>query len=254
MTVTTDKDVYAPSEPVSITVNVTNRGADAVTLTFPGPSILYKVTLPCGDESDLVVYDFLQHSSWLCIVWNKTLAPGETWSVSFDWEREWWPQTYDNGSRVSWPAYYRIWAYSKSYEPVSTASTTIFVGDDGEPLASFATESEDVSALMPLAVDATASTNLAGTPELLEYRWDWDGDGVWDTDWSQDPLQTHQYVMPGTYSIVLEVRDPLGRIGRAEAEVNVLAAVPEFSSALVPISCMLVLLVVIENHHRSRRR
>lgn len=41
----------------------------------------------------------------------------------------------------------------------------------------------------------------------LEYRWDWDSDGVWDTDWSQSTEATHAFTEPGLTSVTVETRD-----------------------------------------------
>jgi hypothetical protein len=40
------------------------------------------------------------------------------------------------------------------------------------------------------AFDAGASTTTGGT---LEFRWDSEGDGAWNTDWSESPLITHRF-------------------------------------------------------------
>jgi glutamine cyclotransferase len=40
------------------------------------------------------------------------------------------------------------------------------------------------------AFDASGSNVGA---RALEYRWDWENDGVWDTDWSTDAMATHRF-------------------------------------------------------------
>jgi hypothetical protein len=48
----------------------------------------------------------------------------------------------------------------------------------------------------------------------LEFRWDWENDGSWDTDFtsfpSSDHTITHQFISSGTKTVKMEVRDPLG--------------------------------------------
>jgi formylglycine-generating enzyme required for sulfatase activity len=41
----------------------------------------------------------------------------------------------------------------------------------------------------------------------LRYRWDWEDDGTWDTDWSGTDTATHQFSTGGIYTIRLEVID-----------------------------------------------
>jgi 3-phytase len=59
-----------------------------------------------------------------------------------------------------------------------------------------------------VAFDASASTSDPGT--TLQARWDWDGNGLWDTPLSSNLRETHSFPAVGTYSVVLEVRDSNG--------------------------------------------
>jgi NADH-quinone oxidoreductase subunit L len=49
----------------------------------------------------------------------------------------------------------------------------------------------------------------AGTDEarILEYQWDFDGDGKWDTVWSSRSVATHVYQQKKIYQVQLQVRD-----------------------------------------------
>jgi uncharacterized protein (TIGR02145 family) len=42
------------------------------------------------------------------------------------------------------------------------------------------------------------------------YRWDYDGDGSWDTDYDHSVISFHQYDRPGTFQTRVEVLDPHG--------------------------------------------
>jgi len=58
--------------------------------------------------------------------------------------------------------------------------------------------------------DASSSSDPDNALEELEFRWDFDGDDVFDTDWSADTDTTHLFPAAGTYVVSLEVRDPDG--------------------------------------------
>lgn len=60
------------------------------------------------------------------------------------------------------------------------------------------------------------STTDPDTPfSDLELRWDWEGDGSWDTAWAPFSAGYHGYTAAGTYSPALEVRDPQGNVDSA---------------------------------------
>jgi uncharacterized protein (TIGR02145 family) len=47
-------------------------------------------------------------------------------------------------------------------------------------------------------------------PSDLLVRWDFDGDGTWDTGWSDEKVIFHQFEVPGTYWVKLEAEDEGG--------------------------------------------
>ncbi len=61
--------------------------------------------------------------------------------------------------------------------------------------------------------DATPSSDPDEEGEYLQVRWDWDGDGIWDTLWGAGKQKTHRFEDPGSYAIGLQVRDSWGKTG-----------------------------------------
>ncbi len=55
--------------------------------------------------------------------------------------------------------------------------------------------------------DASSCSDNEDLPQALVVRWDWTSDGVFETEWDAGKIATHQYAMPGTYTVTLEVRD-----------------------------------------------
>ena len=72
--------------------------------------------------------------------------------------------------------------------------------------------------------DASASYDPEG--DQLEYRWDFDNDGVWDTGWSTDPTASHSWCDDHTGTAKVEVRDQLGFTDDNVASVTVLNVAP----------------------------
>ncbi len=57
--------------------------------------------------------------------------------------------------------------------------------------------------------DPAPSYDNEDSDAWLLYRFDFDGDGVWDTSWDNptNPPTSHEYQTPGTYQVKLEIKD-----------------------------------------------
>jgi hypothetical protein len=60
-----------------------------------------------------------------------------------------------------------------------------------------------------VSFDASSSTDTDPSA-TLEARWDWEGDGTWDTPYSSTLTAQHTFTAGGTYPVELEIRDSLG--------------------------------------------
>lgn len=78
-------------------------------------------------------------------------------------------------------------------------------------------------------VDAQGSADAEDRDELLEVRWDWEDDDIWDTEWSFVKTASHEYTWGGTYTIRLEARDTVGLTGNTTRQVHREALPPQVS-------------------------
>ncbi|RME93108.1 MAG: hypothetical protein D6766_08780 [Verrucomicrobia bacterium] len=85
--------------------------------------------------------------------------------------------------------------------------------DNQPPTAAFTFDPANPTTLDTITFDGGSSTDDHGV-ENLEFRWDWDGDGVFDTEFSAERTATHRYLNPGTKTVILEVRDRHGLTSR----------------------------------------
>jgi chitodextrinase len=69
--------------------------------------------------------------------------------------------------------------------------------------------------------NASFSCDVEDTPDQLEFRWDWTGDGAWETGWSNNTSATQNFPFAGNYSVWLEVRDSSGLTNITERIVRV---------------------------------
>jgi PKD repeat protein len=56
----------------------------------------------------------------------------------------------------------------------------------------------------PITFDGSQSTDDVA---VVGYRWDWENDGIYDTNWSTSPFATHTYIETGVYIVRLQVKD-----------------------------------------------
>ncbi len=73
-------------------------------------------------------------------------------------------------------------------------------------------------------ISAWPSRDDVDPPSELLYRWDFEGDGVWDTGWSDEMALFHQFKIPGTYWITLQAIDTGGEKGTIKVRVMVSAS------------------------------
>ena len=89
------------------------------------------------------------------------------------------------------------------------------------PMAAFSVTpaSGDTSTIFQF--DASSSSDAEDALSLLQFRWDWNGDGTWDTQYDSNPQAQHTYPDEGNYTIRLEVKDPGGLTGNASKSISV---------------------------------
>lgn len=74
-----------------------------------------------------------------------------------------------------------------------------------QPPAANAGKSYQANEGSPITFDASLSSDPDGDP--LQYRWDFESDGTWDTQWSNEPVATHNWNDDWNGKATLEVSD-----------------------------------------------
>ncbi|MBU1445689.1 PKD domain-containing protein [Patescibacteria group bacterium] len=93
---------------------------------------------------------------------------------------------------------------------VSEAFTYINVVENTAPEAHFTVEPKIGTPGTQFQFNAKLSNDSQYNENLLKYRWDFDGNGKFDTKYSSNELLKHQFDTPGLRKVILEVRDPEG--------------------------------------------
>jgi uncharacterized protein (TIGR02145 family) len=73
---------------------------------------------------------------------------------------------------------------------------------DDDVVPKFTIYPETGDANMTFEFDASSSENTLGIDSLW-FKWDWEGDGIYDTEYSKNPKAYHQYGMAGSYNVKL---------------------------------------------------
>ena len=84
----------------------------------------------------------------------------------------------------------------------------VWVACNSTPTAEFEVVDKRDSYYREETITLDASPSFDEDGDSLEYRWDWQSDGEYDTGWSTDPMASTSYAVGGaTYVIRLQVRD-----------------------------------------------
>ena len=80
------------------------------------------------------------------------------------------------------------------------------------PTASFEMAANKVAISTDLPFDASGSRDQETASDELVVRWDWNGDNIWDTEYSSVKSYTHKFPSVGIWTITMEVKDGSGLV------------------------------------------
>jgi len=87
------------------------------------------------------------------------------------------------------------------------------------PLITFTPKQGDTSTFF--SFDGSGSTDNMSEIWQLQFRWDFNGDGTWDTDWSREPEAVCKFAKFGKDSVNLKVMDHAGLVGISSSQVKI---------------------------------
>ncbi len=93
---------------------------------------------------------------------------------------------------------------------VSSTTQKIYVVENTAPEAYFSVSPKIGTPATEFVLNSSFSSDSQYRRTLLEYRYDFNGDGKWDTKFEKTTLVKHNFTYPGIKNIVMEVRDPEG--------------------------------------------
>ena len=89
------------------------------------------------------------------------------------------------------------------------------------PEASYVVSPENGKTTTTFSFNTSGTTNPGMENPQLFFRWDWDGDGIWDTHFSKNKEYSHRYFTPGSYVAYMEVRNAEGLMDTLSRPIEV---------------------------------
>ncbi|MFC2118372.1 FISUMP domain-containing protein [Bacteroidota bacterium] len=81
--------------------------------------------------------------------------------------------------------------------------------------------------------DARKTSDDFDSRSMLKSRWDFDGDGVWDTDYSSEMVQQYKYDYPGNYTVHVQVKDSKGLVSDLSRVIKVFDNGPLYPPSII---------------------
>jgi hypothetical protein len=90
--------------------------------------------------------------------------------------------------------------------------------------------------------NATSSYDPDGA--IVVYRWDYNGDGIYETNWTSNPLGSFVYANSGSYFVTLQVKDDTNVVNSTHVTVVVVAP-PKKSPGFETLGILVALLITV---------
>lgn len=108
-----------------------------------------------------------------------------------------------------------------TYGTLTVHGTVTVTDPNTPPTASFTATPTTGDVTTTFQYDASGCTDAQNAVSALQVRWDWEGDGTYDTAFSTTKTAQHAYATAGVYTVHLQVKDTGGKMATAEKTVTV---------------------------------
>lgn len=200
--------------------------------TSTPPVAAFKLSPATGLTTNIFQFDATESKA--------TTASDTLLFIRWDWDND---SIWDTGfsrSRKFTHRYYKPGSYSPRMEIRNesglsdTTQSSVVVGRGySAPQPSFTITPASGNLRTEFVFDAGKTRDDEDSLNTLKFRWDWDGDGVFDTGYSEQTSVMHYYSASSIYSAVLEVADPQGLTATMRKSISVSTSntrlVPQFT-------------------------
>ncbi len=103
---------------------------------------------------------------------------------------------------------------------ISSTTHTVTVVNNTAPSPYFVYSPSTGTEKTIFTFDTSRSRDDQYLSGYLQYRFDWNGDGKWDTTYQEKTTWNHRFDSAGTHNVIMEVKDPGGQTAAAELDVT----------------------------------
>ena len=146
-----------------------------------------------------------------------------TWDTEFSTDKQISHQYFMNGE-------VRITLEVKDSKGLTNTFFATRAVSNDRPTAKIAIENSKQDLNQSFQFDGSQSTDTETPLSELEFRWDFNDDGIWDTDYSTQPTISHKYDVAGVHIFALEVKDKSNQTNIAKSYVSAINIVYENSN------------------------
>jgi len=149
--------------------------------------------------------------------------------VRWDFESDGTPDTYFSTVKTALHTYEEAGNYLVTLEvldkggAVARATKTIKVVTNTAPFANQVAKIKSGTPATIFEFDTSKSADSQYERQSLEYRFDWNSDGVYDTIYKSKTGWRHMFEEPGNYRVTMEVKDPEGLTATWYQDISVIA-------------------------------
>jgi PKD repeat protein len=138
--------------------------------------------------------------------------------IRYDWQNDGqWDQEYCTNSKIQHrflkPGRYTIRMEARNMAGSRDTSFTSVVVEQGysAPIPDLVILPDSANIYTTFLLNAAESFDDEDSADLLTYRWDFDGDGTWETGFASGSTIQYRYEMAGKFNVGVEVKDPTDR-------------------------------------------
>ncbi len=170
-----------------------------------------------------------------CGIHSIMMSWNNKWQVSANLDWPVWDYLVSNNIDFKLTPDNRIFSDISAQSPVIPGLSRNLFSENGElantaPVADFTVNPTSGFTDTNFSFSAANSSDFEDDPSQLQVRWDFNGDEIWDTNYSFGKEVFHIFPTPGNYTVVMEVKDSQDLTASLAKNVHVQAA----SSAPTP--------------------